>query len=89
MRPKDELFGERRGDELPREWAGGRDRRERIRTALDELDSQAGRDYETRVAERAAKEQGQGRKLTGPKPKEDTARRGAPRRANTTDPPRG
>src|SRR6266496_1842020 len=35
---EDELFGDRRGDELPDEWAGGRDRRKRIRAAWDELD---------------------------------------------------
>src|SRR5665213_1045360 len=48
---EDEEFGDRRGDELPGEWAGGRDRRARIRSALDELDRQSARDYETRVAE--------------------------------------
>jgi transposase len=83
---EDELWGERRGDELPAEWAGGRDRRERIRAALDELDSQKAADFETRMAERAEKEAASGRKLTGPKPKADAARRSAPRRANTTDP---
>ena len=83
---EDELFGERRGDELPTEWAGGRGRRERIRAALDELDRQKARDYETRMAERVAKEEASGRKLTGPKPTADTARRARPRRANTTDP---
>jgi transposase len=83
---EDELFGERRGDELPGEWAGGRDRRARIRSALDELDRQSARDYETRVAERAEKEAATGRKLTGPKPSAEAARRARPRRANTTDP---
>jgi hypothetical protein len=38
------------------------------------------------MAERAKKEAALGRKLTGPKPKEDAARRSKPRRANTTDP---
>jgi transposase len=83
---EDDLFGDRRGDELPGEWSGGRDRRGRIRAALDELDRQTARDYETRVAERAAKEAALGRKLTGPKPTADTAQRAQPRRANTTDP---
>ena len=83
---EDELFGGRRGDELPAEWVGGRDRRERIRAALDELDRQTSRDYETRLAERVEKEAALGRKLTGPKPKVDTTRRASPRRANTTDP---
>ena len=83
---EDELFGERRGDELPSEWAGGRGRRERIRAALDELDRQTSRDFESRIAERTEKEAALGRRLTGPKPKADAARRAAPRRANTTDP---
>lgn len=83
---EDELFGDRRGDELPAEWAGGRDRRERIRAALDELDSQKASDFETRMAERAEKEAASGRPLRGPKPKADAARRTKARRANTTDP---
>lgn len=83
---EDQMFGERRGDELPAQWAGGRGRRERIRAALDELEREKARDYETRIAERAAKEQASGRKMTGPKPTAETARRARPRRANTTDP---
>jgi transposase len=83
---EDELFGDRRGDELPPEWAGGRDRRQRIREALGELDRQTARDHETRMAQRAAKEAASGRKLTGPKPSAATARRAQPRRANVTDP---
>jgi transposase len=83
---EDEQFGEGRGDELPKEWSGGRGRRERIRAALDELDRQSARDYETRMAERAAKEAASGRKLTGPAPSAESARRARPRRANTTDP---
>ena len=83
---EDELFGDRRGGELPAGWKGGRDRRQRIREALGELDRQTSRDYETRMVERAEKEAALGHKLTGPKPKQDAARRAAPRRANTTDP---
>jgi transposase len=83
---EDEQFGDRRGDEMPSEWSGGRGRRDRIRAALDELDRQTARDYETRIAERAAKEAATGRKLTGPKPSAQAARRFQPRRANTTDP---
>jgi transposase len=83
---EDEVFGDRRGDELPEQWRGGRDRRQRIKEALGELDRQTARDYESRMAERAAKEEALGRRLTGPKPKEAAARRAAPRRANTTDP---
>jgi transposase len=74
------------GGQLPPAWSGGRGRRERIRAALDELESQKARDYQTRMAERAKKEAGSGRKLTGPQPSKDSARRSKPRRANTTDP---
>lgn len=83
---EDELLGDCSGAELPAEWAGGRGRRDRIRAALEELDRQSARDYDSRMAERARKEQALGRKLTGPPPKPDAARRKAPRRANTTDP---
>ncbi len=83
---EDDEFGDRRGDELPAEWSGGRDRRSRIRAALDELDRQTARDYETRMVEREAKEAATGRKLRGPKPSAGAARRSKPRRANTTDP---
>lgn len=83
---EDDEHGDGRGGELPAEWAGGRGRRARIRAALDELESQKARDFEARMAERAAKEAARGRKLTGPKPRKDTARRSRPRRANTTDP---
>jgi len=83
---EDELLGDHGSGKLPDEWSGGRDRRDRIRAALDELESQKARDYETRMAERADKEAELGRKLTGPKPSKDTARRSRPRRANTTDP---
>jgi transposase len=83
---EDEAFGDRRGDEMPKEWSGGRDRRERIRAALADLDSRSARDYETRMAERTKKEAETGKKLTGPKPSEHTAKPQAARRANTTDP---
>jgi transposase len=83
---EDAEHGEGRGGELPAEWAGGRDRRARIRAALEELESQKARDYEARMVERAKKEAALGRKLTGPRPKQDATRRSKPRRANTTDP---
>lgn len=83
---EDDMFGDRRGDELPAEWAGSRGRPERIRAALAELDRQTARDYETRMVERAAKEAASGRKTRGPKPSPEAARRSKPRRANTTDP---
>jgi transposase len=83
---EDALLGDRRREELPDEWAGGRDRRDRIRAALEELDRQKSRDYESRMAERAQKEAELGRTLTGPKPSAEAVRRARPRRANTTDP---
>jgi transposase len=83
---EDDLLGDRRGDELPPEWKGGRDRPARIRAALGEIKREASHDYGSRMAERAGREAESGRKLTGPEPKRDAARRAAPRRANTTDP---
>ncbi|VAZ69797.1 hypothetical protein LAUMK40_05960 [Mycobacterium kansasii] len=83
---EDDECGHGRGGRLPAAWAGGRDRRSRIRAALDELESQKARDFQSRMAERARKEAELGRQLTGPKPSTDTARRARPRRANTTDP---
>jgi transposase len=83
---EDEEHGEGRGGGLPPPWSGGRGRRERIRAALDELESQKAGDYRTRMAEREKKEAERGRKLTGPKPSQDLARRPGSRRANTTDP---
>jgi len=83
---EDEEHGDRRGDELPPTWSGGRGRRERIRAALDELQAQKAGDYQTRMAEREKREAERGRKLTGPKPSKDAARPARARRANTTDP---
>jgi transposase len=86
-RAEDEQFGDASGHELPEGWASRpRGRRARIRAALDELNGQESRDYETRMKERAEKEAALDRKLTGPKPTESPARRKTPRRANTTDP---
>ena len=83
---EDEESAGEQGGRVPPEWAGGRDRRSRIRAALDELEAQKARDFEARMSERARKENELGRKLTGPKPSAETARRARPRRANTTDP---
>ena len=83
---EEQLLGDQSGDELAEGWSGGRGRRERIRAALDELDGQRARDHESRMAERANKEAELGRKLSGPKPSEQSARRPGARRANTTDP---
>lgn len=71
---------------MPAGWAGGRDRRSRIRAALEELESRKARDFEARMADRSRKEAELGRSLTGPKPSAEAARRARPRRANTTDP---
>lgn len=83
---EDQLLGDRSGSEPPTQWSGGTDRRARVRAALDELERQSARDYETRMAERAQKQAASGRRLTGPVPSPQAARRAAPRRANTTDP---
>lgn len=82
---EDEAFGERRGDELPERWADRRDRRSRLREALRQLDAQGAADWETYMAERAAKEAATGRKLRGRKPAPDS-RKGKDRHINTTDP---
>jgi transposase len=83
---EDEVLGERRGHELPEQWAGGRERRSRIRAALDELDLQGAGDYQSRMAQRALTEAATGRRVPGRKPMAEPAHRTQPRRANTTDP---
>jgi transposase len=83
---EDDEDGPEQQGRLPAEWAGGRDRRSRIRAALEAIESRKARDFETRMAERARKEDELGRTLSGPKPNAETARRARPRRANTTDP---
>jgi transposase len=83
---EDERFGDRRGDELPGEWARPEGRTQRIKEALRQLEEQSSRDYESKMAERAAKEEALGHKLRGPKPTKDSVRPRTPRRGNTTDP---
>ena len=83
---EDERFGERRGDELPEEWASRSGRRERIRQALREIESQAPRDYETKMAARAAREAELGHKLGGRKLSPNSQRSKRPIAANVTDP---
>ena len=83
---EDEEFGERRGDELPDEWAGRHDRRSRLREALRQLDAEGAADWESYMAERQAKEAELGRKLPGRKPRKGSDHRGKTRQANTTDP---
>jgi len=84
---EDERFGEARGDELRPEWATRSGRRERIRQALRQLEGQAPRDYEAKMAARAAKEAALGRPLGGrmPSPSAKRSKR-RPNAANVTDP---
>ncbi|HXN59887.1 MAG TPA: hypothetical protein VN886_05490 [Acidimicrobiales bacterium] len=57
-----------------------------IKEALGQLEAQPGRDYESKMAERAAKEEALGHKLTGPKPTATPTRPRGVRKANITDP---
>ncbi len=82
---EDERFGERRGDELPEEWADRRDRRPRLREALRQLDEQGAADWESYVAQRAAREAELGGKLPGRKPN-PKGKKARDRHANVTDP---
>ena len=82
---EDELLAERRGDELPAEWADRRERRARLREALRQLEAQGSADWEAHQAKRAAREAELGRKLPGRKPRPD-GRRAKQRHANVTDP---
>jgi transposase len=82
---EDEALGDRRGGELPERWADRRDRRGRLREALRQLDAQGAADWESYMAERAAKEAAAGRKLPGRKPAA-ASKKGKDRHANTTDP---
>lgn len=78
-------LGERRGDELPGQWSDRRDRRRRVRQALAQLDAAGAADFESLMAQRAAKEAELGRALPGRKPT-PTGRTGKRRHANVTDP---
>jgi len=82
---EDERFGESRGDELPPNWARREDRRTRVREAPRQLDEQGAADYESYLAERAAREQATGHKLPGRKPVPG-GKTGKERLANPTDP---
>lgn len=83
---EDERLGDRRGDELPERFRPGADRLSRLKEALRQLEAQPARDYESKLQERAAKEEELGRKLTGPKPTVRPVRPRTRRSANTTDP---
>jgi transposase len=82
---EDVEWGERRGGELPGQWADSAHRRARLREALRQLDDLGPSDQESYEAERAAKEAAMGRKLPGRKPKPNSAKAKA-RQANVTDP---
>jgi hypothetical protein len=81
---EDQLFGDRRGDELPEEWSDRRDRRARIAEALRQLDEGEG-DYEARLAARKARAVATHGRLPGARP-EPNSRRTKKRLPNTTDP---
>jgi transposase len=83
---EDVRFGDRPGAEPAEGWERREDRRARIKEALEQLEAQSGRDYESKMAERAAKEEATGHKLTGPKPTATPARPRGVRKANVTDP---
>lgn len=83
---EDQEFGDRRGDELPDKWTDRNDRRSRLREALRQLDAEGAADWESYMAERAAKEAELGRALPGRKPRQGSEHRGKTRQANTTDP---
>lgn len=86
---EDDLYGERRGDELPGHLTDPDRRAKWLREAKAQLeaeDAEAEADYEARLAARAAQEQ-EGHKPRGRKPKRrQGSRRGRPKRINVTDP---
>lgn len=86
---EDELYGDRRGDELPPGMSRRAERVERLRRAKAELDSRAEaarQNYEDKLEARAAAEAA-GKKMRGrkPKPPEEKAPRST-KRINVTDP---
>jgi len=81
---EDQLFGDRRGDELPAEWSDRRDRRPRIAEALRQLNEGEG-DYWARLAARKARAVATHGRLPGSRPKPGS-RRTKKRIPNTTDP---
>ena len=82
---EDDELGERRGDELPARWSNRRDRRARVREALAQIEAAGAADFESLMAQRAAKEAELGRALPGRKPT-PTGRTGKRKHANVTDP---
>jgi Transposase DDE domain len=86
---EDELYGDKRGDELPEELADPKTRRTRIRELLDELEAEQCAEAEQRQAmlmRRAEHEQRTGRRPPGRPPVERPKETGARERVNVTDP---
>jgi transposase len=86
---EDELYGDKRGDELPEDLADPGTRRARIRELLDELEAEqrAGAEQRQAMLERRAEhEQRTGRRPPGRPPVERPKQTGARERVNVTDP---
>lgn len=86
---EDELYGDRRGDELPPELADPRSRRARLDQIQRELEAEhAAREaeHEQRLADRAAQEVQTGKRLGGRRPKAPEQGELLAARRNTTDP---
>jgi predicted nicotinamide N-methyase len=85
---EDELYGDRRGDELPPELADPRSRRARLDQIQRELEAEhAAREaqHEQRLAERAAHEAKTGKRLGGRRPKPPAQGQLLQARRNVTD----
>jgi hypothetical protein len=89
---EDELFGERRGDELPDQWADPRGRTAKIRAALAELDVEepaaAGDSVEAAAQEAEAQEQGLRDALTALEAEQHAEARAAGRAVHGGAPPK-
>jgi transposase len=86
---EDELFGERRGDELPPELADPRSRRARLDQAQRELEAEhAAREaeHQQRLADRAEHEVKTGQRLGGRRPKPPEQDQLLAAKRNVTDP---
>lgn len=80
---EDQLYGDKRGDELPPELADKNQRLDWIKQQLEQIKAQQPPSLKKRVAEREARGKTLGRPLTGDKPKSRKTKRA---RVNTTDP---
>jgi len=89
---EDELFGDRRGDELPAELANARSRRERLAQAKRELEAEEQAlevEYQAKLGRRREYQQRTGRNPAGRPPKppaEHSKRKGGKAKRNITDP---